>query len=71
MTDKLIKRTNSELRHRPGLNPYEMYPERENVTETETYQREDGSTYTRTRENSRWGGVYAWGEWKVEPARTP
>jgi hypothetical protein len=43
--------------------PYLCRPERETYTETETYEREDGTQYSRTRTVSRWGGSYSEGEW--------
>lgn len=65
MADKLISTCDTSLRNQPGLNPYARYPERETYTESETYQREDGSTYTRTRGVSRWGGVFSVDAWEV------
>lgn len=48
---------------------YLSSPERESFTESCTYQRPDGTTYTRTRDVYRWNDVYSYGEWSPVPER--
>lgn len=49
-----------------ATSPYAAYPERETYSMVETYERADGSRYSRTCEISRWGGQYSFGEWIVK-----
>ena len=43
--------------------PWISHPERETYSEFVVYERQDGSTYTMTREVSCWGGQCNLGDW--------
>ncbi len=66
--DEVIKLQVGEWPEGVKLNPYVRYCERNSWTDLRTMRRADGTTYVQIRECSRWGALYAIGEWEGEYA---